>query len=226
MWSSQPHLSTSSASVYLDAYLVLANATARTSRVKLGSSVIVLPSRHPIVQAKILTTLDALSNGRVIFGLSVGGIESEYHALGVPFAHRGTLADEMIQVIQELWASDNPSFQGKHYGFSDIKFGPKPVQQPGIPMWIGGGTDGGLRSAARYGDAWHPIISAVDAIKPGMKTFAETWRQAGRRGEPQVNVLFGCRIFQTPLASDQEIGMGSAEQVLQNLIAVRDLAIS
>jgi probable F420-dependent oxidoreductase len=202
---------------YYDPYMVLADAAARTQRIKLGTSVIVLPYRHAIIQAKMLTTLDAFSGGRVILGVGSGGVEPEFQALGVDFAQRGALTDEALKVILELWTQENPNFQGDHYTFSDIKFAPKPTQKPRIPIWVGGTSRASLRRTAQFGDAWHPIANDPDLIEHGMKTLQEDWHRFQRNGEPSVNLRMGCRIYSQAQPKSRQIGWGSAEQVTQDI---------
>src|SRR5256885_13157825 len=126
-----------------------------TTTARLGSSVFILGHRHPVVMAKMLTTIDALSQGRLIVGVGVGWWEEELTILGVPFHQRGRQADEILCVFKELWTSDNPRFEGEFYRFSDVGFAPKPVQKPHPPIWVGGDSPGALRRVVELGDGWH-----------------------------------------------------------------------
>ncbi len=129
-----------------------------TNRVKLGTSVLILPYRNALLTAKIVSTLDTLSQGRVILGVGVGWMEEEFVALGLDtYRRRGAVSDEYIRVLRELWTSDAPRFDGEFVRFADIGFAPKPVQKPYPPIWIGGHTAPAIRRAARLGDGWHPI---------------------------------------------------------------------
>lgn len=134
-----------------------------TSRVKLGTTVLVLPYRHPVTLAKEMATLDALSNGRTIFGVAFGWVKQEYEVLDVPFARRGARADEMLRIFDHLWAEGPNDFHGEFYDFGDVAFSPRPVQQPRPPIWIGGNNQRALERVVRYGDGWHPITSAKRA---------------------------------------------------------------
>ncbi|MDR7515622.1 MAG: LLM class F420-dependent oxidoreductase [Armatimonadota bacterium] len=133
----------------------LAYVAGQTRRVRLGTSVLVLPLRHAVEVAKQVATLDALSGGRVILGVGAGWIPEEFAALGADFRHRGRHLDEAIRVLRLLWSEPRPSFAGTFYQFRDVLFGPLPVQPGGPPIWVGGYTDAALRRAARLGDAWH-----------------------------------------------------------------------
>ena len=122
---------------------------------RLGASVFVLGHRHPVLMAKMLSTIDVLSNGRLICGVGVGWWKQEIEILGAPFHARGRQADEMLRVFKELWTSDQPRFDGEFYRFGDIGFAPKPVQKPHPPIWVGGDSAGAFRRAVAFGDGWH-----------------------------------------------------------------------
>ena len=144
---------------YHDALTVLTWAAAKTDRVKLGTSVLVLPYLHPMVLAKALATLDRLSGGRVIAGVGVGSLPEENAVLGVGYDDRGASSDEAIEIMQALWASPVADHDGGTYSFSGLKTGPQPHQDP-LPLWIGGSGAPARRRAARYGQGWHPMSSA------------------------------------------------------------------
>ncbi len=134
--------------------------SAITSKVRLLTSVMVLPHRNPVLTAKILATIDVLSEGRLIVGCGVGWMQEEFSAIGTaPYGERGAVSDEYIRVFKELWTKENPRFQGKYANFSDVTFAPKPIQKPHPPIWIGGESPPALRRAAELGDAWYPIGS-------------------------------------------------------------------
>jgi probable F420-dependent oxidoreductase len=128
-----------------------------TKRLRLLTSVMVLPHRHPVLAAKMLATADVLSEGRVIVGAGVGWMREEFEAVGAPpFADRGRVADEYLAAMKELWTSDEPSFEGAYARFKNVVFAPKPVQKPHPPIWIGGESAVALRRTARFGDGWYP----------------------------------------------------------------------
>src|SRR5438067_7200584 len=157
---------------YLEPVAVLAAAAMCTERARIGASVFILGHRHPIVMAKMLTTIDTLSNGRLICGFGVGWWAEEFAALGVPFHTRGRQGDEMLRVFKELWTSDEPQFDGEFYHFSHIGFAPKPVQQPHPPIWVGGDSPGAFRRVVTLGDGWHAtsktpaqMTEAIDRLR-------------------------------------------------------------
>ena len=149
---------------YYDALTVLTYASAMTSRVRLGTSVLVLPYLNPIVLAKTLATLDVLSGGRVIAGVGVGALKPESDALGMNFERRGAFTDESIAIMKELWTAENPCFSGEFFSFSGVKLSPKPAQKPHPPIWIGGQSNAALRRVARLGDGWHPIAMSPERL--------------------------------------------------------------
>ena len=144
----------------LEQLTLLGYLAAHTTAIRLLSSVMVVPHRNPVHTAKILSTIDNLSGGRLTVGCGVGWMREEFEAIGTPpFDNRGSVSDEYIRVFKELWTSDAPTFEGKYASFSDIVFSPQPVQKPHPPIWIGGESPAALRRAARLGDAWYPIGS-------------------------------------------------------------------
>ena len=148
---------------YLEPVTVLAAAAMCTERARIGASVFILGHRHAIVMAKMLSTIDALSNGRLICGFGVGWWAEEFAALGIPFHTRGRQGDEMLRVFKELWTSDNSQFDGEFYRFSNIGFTPKPVQKPHPPLWIGGNSPGAFRRVVTLGDGWHATSQSPDS---------------------------------------------------------------
>ena len=143
---------------HLETLVTMSFLAGATERIRFLTSVMIAPYRNPVITAKMLASLDVLSQGRVIVGLGVGWMKEEFDNLKAPsFNERGRVTDEYIKAFRELWTKDNPSFAGKHCSFSDIIFLPKPVQKPTIPIWIGGHSKQALRRAGELGDGWHPI---------------------------------------------------------------------
>jgi len=153
---------------YLEPVAVLAAAAVCTSRARLGASVFILGHRHPVVMAKMLTTIDALSGGRLVCGVGVGWWKEELDILGVPFHKRGRQADEMLRVFKALWTQDNPSFEGQFFRFKDIGFAPKPVQKPHPPIWVGGDSPGAFRRVVTLGDGWHATSKDPVQLREGL----------------------------------------------------------
>jgi probable F420-dependent oxidoreductase len=165
---------------YYEPLTLLSYVAARTRRVRLGTSVLVLPYHNPIRLAKAAATLDVLSGGRLTLGVGVGAIESEMVALGTPFKERGAFTDEAIAVMRTLWAEEDPRFDGRYSRFAGMKFSPKPLQKPSIPIVIGGVSRAAIRRAARLGDGWQPLGFSPEALAPGIATLREEARACGR----------------------------------------------
>ncbi len=165
---------------YYEPLTLLSFVAARTTRIRLGTSVLVLPYHNPIRLAKTAATLDVLSGGRLILGVGVGAIEQEMRAMGNAFAERGAFSDEAIAVMRELWSREDPSFDGKYSRFAGMKFSPKPVQTPSIPVVIGGVSDAAIRRAARIGDGWQPIGLSPEALGKAMATLRDHAKANGR----------------------------------------------
>ena len=143
---------------YLEPLALTGWLLAATKRIQVVISVLVVPYRNPVVTAKQIATLDALSGGRVILGVGVGWWPEEFEALAAPpFAERGAVTDEYIRLMKELWTRDEPRFQGKYYRLADVTCFPKPARRPHPPIWVGGHTDRALRRTVELGDAWHPV---------------------------------------------------------------------
>jgi probable F420-dependent oxidoreductase len=165
---------------YYEPLTLLTFVAARTRRVRLGTSVLVLPYHNPVRLAKAAATLDVLSGGRLIMGVGVGLIEKEIRAMGGPYAERGAFTDESIAVMRALWTQDEPKFDGRYSRFDGMKFSPKPLQKPSIPIVIGGVSRPAIRRAARFGDGWQPLGMPPDALGQGIATLGEEARAAGR----------------------------------------------
>jgi len=166
----------------------LSYLAARTSNVKLMTSIMVVPHRNPVLAAKMIANLDVFSGGRVILGAGAGWLEDEFVALGLPpFEERGKVFEEYVKVYRELWTKDVASFDGKYVKFSKVVLEPKPVQKPGIPIWVGGESDSSMKRAAEFGDGWYPTpnnpsrpIKTKEELGRAMSAFIKAVRGASR----------------------------------------------
>ncbi|HWP76395.1 MAG TPA: TIGR03619 family F420-dependent LLM class oxidoreductase [Methylomirabilota bacterium] len=177
-----------------DPLITLAVVAGATSRVRLGTTVLIVPYRQAVVTAKMVSSLDALSGGRVILGVGAGWVAAESAMLGVPFAERGPMTDEYLRAMQELWTSASPSFSGKYVQFHDLHFEPKPVQRP-LPIWVGGHGKASLRRAAELGAAWHPINRSPDELRAGVAELVRLSKARGRATPPALTLRNDVRIL-------------------------------
>ena len=158
----------------------LAYLAASTRRIRLGVSVYVVPYRNPVVTAKLVATLDALSGGRVIFGAGVGWLREEFEALGADARRRGRVTDEYLEVCRRLWRDEVASFSGAHYQLPPVRSGPKPAQRPWPPIWIGGNSEAALSRAVALGDGLHLIDLTAAEIAPIAERLSARLQAAGR----------------------------------------------
>jgi probable F420-dependent oxidoreductase len=175
---------------FYEPVVTLAYIAAVTTRIRLGVSVYIVPYRNPVVTAKLIATLDALSNGRVIFGAGVGWLREEFHALGADPRQRGRVTDEYLEVCRRLWRDEVASFSGAHYQLPAVRTGPKPTQRPWPPIWIGGNSQAALTRAVALGDGLHLIdLSPDDAAAVG----AQLTRRLHEAGRARTSVTLSLR---------------------------------
>ena len=167
-------------SAFLDTIASLAFAAAKTERIKIGSGIILLPQRDPIVLAKELAGVDVLSKGRLLFGLGVGYVPGEFEALGIPFEERGARATEHIEVLRTLWTQEQPSFDGQFTQFSGIQSRPLPTQKPHPPIIVGGNSAPAFRRAVSQCDGWYGFYDDVDSATTYIKALEETAKRTQR----------------------------------------------
>ena len=160
---------------------LLASYAGITSRVKLGVGVYLLALRHPTIAAKITSTLDVLSGGRLIFGVGVGGENpKEFEACGIPHNERGARVTEGIDVVRRLWKDSPASFKGRFTQFEGVSIDPKPVQKPAPPIWIGGRSDAALQRAGRQGYGWVSYVVQPERYKQSLEKITAAAAAAGR----------------------------------------------
>jgi probable F420-dependent oxidoreductase len=162
---------------YYQPFSVLNYLAAVTTRVRLGTSVLILPNRNPIEVAAQSAELDRLSGGRFDFGVGVGWYQEETEALGYDFHDRGKRTNDGLALIKSLWTEEIVSADGPYYRFESAQMGPKPLQDPHPPIYIGGNSEAALRRAARYGDVWHPFKitpEGLQELRPALRAALET----------------------------------------------------
>lgn len=219
---------------HLETLMTMGYLAGATKRIRFVTSVMILPYRNPVVTAKMLASLDVLSGGRVIVGAGVGWMKEEFETIRTePFEERGKVTDEYIAAYRELWTSDHPSFSGKYCSFSNIVFLPKPVQKPGIPIWIGGHSKQAIRRAARLGDGWHPIggvptipLEPEDVAKD-MAMLREYAEKAGRDPN-KIRVALKGSLFdrEKQIAPGRRRRfIGSAEEIASDIRAYGEVGV-
>lgn len=164
----------------------LAFIAAETSHVTIGTSVLILPYRDPVFTAKFLSTVDYLSDGRLVVGAGAGWLQPEFDALSVPFEERGARTDEALRVIRNLWETETSSFEGRWKRYTNMRMFPKAAasRRGAIPLWVGGTGVASIRRAAELGDGWHPINLSPEQLKEGVATYREQCERFGRQPGP------------------------------------------
>ena len=195
-----------------------------TSRIRMGPFVLIVPYREPIFTAKIISTLDNVSGGRLILGVGVGWMEEEFKTLGLDTFHqRGKVTDEYLRIYKELWTKDVPEFQGEYSKFSGIRFEPKPVQKPHPPIWVGGNTRAALRRAATLGDGWMPVGLQPHTeleIEDMAKTITQLQDMTERAGRPRdaVDPVLAASVkFDPPRGGTRTTFTGSPEEIANDI---------
>jgi probable F420-dependent oxidoreductase len=212
---------------FYDPFATLAWLARATRRLELGTTVVILPYRHPLHTARLAATIDRLSGGRFIFGVGVGWARQEFEALGVPFERRGAISSDYLAAIKTAWTNDPASYAGPFVSFRDVHTGPRPVRSPHPPIWVGGGSDAAMRRAVRLGDGWHPNRVRIPWLRdtglPRMRQIAE------KEGRPLPALCPRIRLNITDrkLPDDQRLaGEGTLDQVRGDLEALARLEAS
>jgi probable F420-dependent oxidoreductase len=190
---------------------VLNYAAALTKRIRLGTSIVILPLHHPLYIGKQLATLDVLSGGRVVFGIGSGWLKEEFDAMGLDFKTRGSRTNEAIEALRSIWR-DNPStYHGKHFNFGPLKSFPKPVRG-NIPIHIGGHSPANAKRAARMGDGLMPG-STIDLAAQAYAMMKEECQRIGRN---PAEIEFAC-------AAEKNVWMGGWDKLAESARRARDI---
>ena len=153
---------------------------AQTQKIKLGTGILILPLRNPVVLAKTVASLDRLSGGRLLLGVGVGWVREEAEAAGTDFSTRGKRCDEYIEAMRALWREPVSSYKGNHVAFQRVVSQPKPAQQAGVPILIGGHSEAAARRAGRLGDGFYPLGVFGEELDALLAVMREAARDAGR----------------------------------------------
>ena len=212
----------------LEPVTALSFIAGRTQKITLGFSVLILPFRHPVLNAKMVTTLDVLSGGRVVFGGGLGWMREEFEAMGADFAERGRVTDEHLEMFKALCTQETASYSGRHFGISGKTFYPKPVQRPHPPIWIGGSSRAAMRRAARLGDVWFPIGVAPDDLAARLPALRRMCEDNGRP-PGSVGVAMGLSLEldrpRTEGAGVRAPLSGSSTEIRDDLRRYRDAGV-
>jgi len=202
---------------FQDPFVTLAWLAGHTSRVRLGTTVVILPYRHPALTARLAANVDHMSAGRLILGVGVGWSPLEFAALGVPFETRGRMTDEYIEAIKALWSGeDEVSYEGETVSFTGVH-AIRPLQVPGPQIWVGGNGSLAIRRAVTHGDGWHPINQTRQQFRDGSGEMARVARELG------CPVPALCPRIQLKITDgdvdegDRVMGIGSLSQALDDL---------
>ena len=165
---------------FIDPFVALARASGATSRIKLGTGIVLVPERHPLLLAKEVSTLDLFSGGRFLFGIGAGWLREETEIMGGDFDHRWTQTRESILAMKELWTRAEAEFHGKYYDFPPVRSYPKPAQKPHPPVLLGGAAKNVLQRVVAWGDGWLPIGVTPERVRESRATLDRLAKEAGR----------------------------------------------
>jgi len=222
---------------YLEPLALMSFLAGITSRVRLGTSVLVVPYRNPVVTAKMLATLDVMSGGRVILGAGVGWLEEEFEALSSPpYAERGRATDEYLRLMRECWTREPVEWKGRYYTMAEVSVLPKPSQKGGIPVWTGGHTDAALRRTGELADGWHPIGHRPPALLHPAE-YAEKvaiihgWAQKAGRNPRDITLSFRVPLEVVPARAKRPTGdratfRGTAAEVIEDIRSYQRLGVT
>lgn len=191
-----------------DPILPLAFLAGVTETVKLGTGVMIVPQRHPLYIAKQMATLDNLSGGRALFGAGIGWLAEEFDALSIPFRERAARTEETVRAVRELWKPEPCSFEGVFHRWDAVESYPKPVQEGGIPILIGGHVEGAARRAARVGDGFFPARGDLEELRGLLACLRDECEKIGR--DP----------------AEVEITVGAAPKDIDDVKRYADLGVS
>ncbi|GAA1825909.1 TIGR03619 family F420-dependent LLM class oxidoreductase [Planosporangium flavigriseum] len=197
---------------------------AGTTSIRLGTTVAILPYRHPLLVARMTANFDQLSGGRLVFGVGAGWAAGEYRALGVPFELRGRLTDEYLAAIITAWTHEVASFAGEYVSFTDVHTAPLPAQAPHPPVWVGGQSWPAIRRAVRFGNAWHPLDVDLGWLEhEGLPLLRQEAVNEGRPVPalaPRVKIRLRDRSLPE---SERRSGEGDLHQIADDLQRLRSL---
>jgi probable F420-dependent oxidoreductase len=216
---------------YLEPLAGLSYLAGVSRRARLGTHVLILPYRHPLLTAKMVSTIDNLSGGRVDLGIGVGWMREEFEALGLTtYAQRGKATDEQLRILKMVWTEDVSSFDGEFYRFDRLGALPHPLQKPHPPIWVGGHSPAALRRTARYADGWLPIGARPpadlppEAISAGWSAMRAEAERVGR-DPARIQVCFSTTVNFDPPANARRPFNGPPEQIIADFERYRNVGV-
>jgi probable F420-dependent oxidoreductase len=222
----------------LDLFALLAYVAGISEKARLVTAIAVVPHRGAVHTAKIVSTIDVLSGGRVDLGIGAGWMKEEFDALNIPpFEARGKVTDEYLQAFKVLWTENDPTFEGEFVQFKNITFLPKPVQKPHPPLLIGGESPAALRRTVRHGDVWFPIannprhpLDTIPRFKAGIERLHQAAEKHGRDPASIGLALFSNWYDETKTGKTDEgqrqLLTGSASDIAEDIEALEDLGVT
>ncbi len=195
---------------FLDPAVSLAHLAGLTKTILLGTGIIILPQRNPVVLAKELASVDVVSDGRLLFGIGVGYLEPEFEALGIPFERKGQRTDEYLDAIEALWTQPSPRFSGEMVSFSGIQAMPRPIRSPKPPIIIGGRSAGAFRRAVRRGDGWYGFALTPESTAECLAGLDRARSEVDRRADLstlEISVTPRGRVTPEDVAAYEELGV-------------------
>lgn len=217
-----PEVATQYPAPFYEPFTALAWLAGATTKIKLGTSVLIVPYRHPLLTARMAGDLDRLSGGRFVLGVGVGYAEDEFTALGLPFRQRGAMTNDYLAAIRAHFGEDVTSHHSQFVDYADIQTGPRP-QPGGVPIWVGGNTDAALRRTVQFGDVWHPLRFTVDQARDRLAQLAKLAEEAGRP-TPGFAPVIKLKLTETTVTDpDRQPGIGTLAQVMADLRDLREL---
>ena len=203
---------------FYEPFTTLGWLAAKARTVELGTTVIIVPYRHPLETARMTAQIDRFCGGRFIFGVGVGWARQEFEALGVPFEKRGAMTNEYLEAIKVCWTQDVASYEGRFVRFRDVDMTPRPIRTP--PIWVGGGSDAAMKRAVVHGDAWHPIRIRLPLLREALPRLSKMADEA-KRPVPALCPRMFLRITDKPVTDEGRLmGHGTLDQVRGDLAAL------
>ncbi|TGA92687.1 TIGR03619 family F420-dependent LLM class oxidoreductase [Streptomyces sp. MZ04] len=206
---------------FYDQFLLAAHLAGRVPGLRLGTTITVIPYRHPLQTARLAANIDQLNgDSGFILGAGVGWSAAEYETLGIPFRERGAITDEYLAAIRAAWTEETTSFQGRYVSYEGVHTAPAPAAH--LPVWVGGNSPAAQRRAARLGEGWHPFMPTLEGLRAALPLIAREAEAAGRPA-PALVPRLQLRLAPQPDTAERPLGHGSADQLRGDLEHLAEL---